>query len=197
MNISSVTNLNFTKVSRKVLTRDPILVTQIRHPIVVNDEFSKRTTGKTNHQINNPDLMSEFVAKTRAVEFERLIQRQKLAQNRSGDILERLEHMEKVGYEGILDETPVKIYNTLLKLNKKTISALNDTQLFRICSFQDGNRSVVDGLLDLEREFTYDELVRLSQRNDSTILNTWICKQTKSEESFDCLTKYIHEISKR
>ena len=197
MNIGNISVLNFGKVSRKVLTREPILVTQIRHPLIINDEFSKRATGKTNSEIENYTPMSDDFAHIRAFEFEKLIAKQKLALNRSGDILERLETMENIGYQGILEATPASVYNALLRLDRKTISALNDCQLFRICNSQEGLRDTVDGLLELENEFSYDELIRLSQRGDSTIINTWINKQVKSEKSFECLTRYIHEITKR
>ena len=83
MNINPPSSLSFQKVKRKVLTREPILVTQIRHPIIVNDEFSKRVTGKTNADINNYALMSDTQAMLKAKEFERLLERQRLATNTS------------------------------------------------------------------------------------------------------------------
>ena len=84
-----------------------------------------------------------------------------------------------------------------MSLRKETIAALNDCQIYRICECDSGNRKTSEGLFELEKEFTCDELQRISERNGSTIINTWLNKQVSSEERYQCLTKYIHNLARR
>ncbi len=199
MQINSIAgNYNFSKMYRKVHTRTPYLIQEIYHPLALNNIYSILACGKTNQQINQFEPMTETQANLRAIEYDRLIKRQALCQNRSGNILNRLMDMEKYGYDGICKKVPADVLESLMSLKKETISALNDYQLYRICEIrEDGKRSTAEGLLELEKEFTTQELQRISERDSSTIINTWINKRTLSDESFQCLTKYIHELARK
>ena len=198
MQINSVNyNFNFSKIYRKVHTRTPYLVQEFHHPYNLNDTYSILLTGKTNQEINHFAPMTEGQAHLREISYDRLIKKQQLCQNRSGNIFTRLKEMESYGYDGIRKNVSVETLEALTSLKKETIAALNDYQLYRICEIEDGTRSAADGLLELEKEFTTQELQRISERESSTIINTWITKQTSSEESFRCLTNYIHKLARK
>lgn len=198
MQINSIANqCSFSKIYRKVHTRTPYLIQEIYHPLALNNVFSVLACGKTNQEINQFEPMGEIEKNLRAIAFDKLIRKQILSQNRSGNIFNRLQDMERFGYDGICKKVPADVLSALLSLKKETISALNDYQLYRICEIQNGSRKTADGLLELEKEFTTKELQRISERDSSTIINTWINKQTLSEESFQCLTKYIHELARK
>ena len=190
-------NLNFSKVYRKVHTRNPYLIQEIYHPLAINNTYSLLATGKTNQEINQFEPMTQVQADLRAIAYDKLISRQEISKNRSGNILTRLMDMQNYGYDGICKKVPTDVLAALTSLKCETIAALNDFQLYRICEIHNGTRSNAEGLLELEKEFTTQELQRISEREGSTIINTWITKQTQSEESFQCLTKYIHELARK
>lgn len=198
MQIKPVNNqLNFSKIYRKVHTRTPYLIQEIYHPFSLNNTYSVLLTGKTNQEINEFCPMGDAQQELRAISYERLIKKQEFCKNRNGNIFARLKAMEEYGYDGICKKVPADVLGALTSLKKETISALNDYQLYRICEIHDGRRSNADGLLELEKEFTIQELQRISERDSSTIINTWITKQTLNDESFQCLTNYIHELARK
>ena len=180
-------------IYRKVHTREPLLVQEMLLSSKTNDGITKLITGKTNFEIENFKPLTDFQAELKAQDFKRLIERQKLAQNRSGDLRFRIKQMEEVGYEGLWLETSKETKNALSRVKSRTIAALNDCQIFRICS----NNTSFDALQALEKEFAISELQKISERNNSTIINTWLIKYMQDGKANDCLTNYIHELARK
>ena len=197
MKINFLNSINFSATNKKVHIKHPILIEENIDSSLVNDAINFAMFGKTNSEIEKQATMTDFQKELRSIEFARLLDRQHAARNRSGDIYARLRNMESYGYLDLRLEVPDNTLDALSSLKQETISALNDSQLYRICKFDNGNRKVVDGLLALEQEFTVEELQKISERDSSTIINTWISKLVSDETAFAKLTDYIHELARK
>lgn len=197
MKINFLNSINFSATNKKVHIKHPILIEENIDSSLVNDAINFAMFGKTNSEIEKQATMTDFQKELRSIEFARLLDRQHAARNRSGDIYARLRNMESYGYLDLRLEVPDNTLDALSSLKQETISALNDSQLYRICKFDNGNRKVVDGLLALEQEFTVEELQKISERDSSTIINTWISKLVSDDTAFAKLTDYIHELARK
>ncbi len=197
MKLNSISNLNFNKIYRKVHTRDPILIQEKLHPASINDTYTFSLFSKNNSEINEPSVLSDTQKTLYSIEFDRLLNKQEIARSRCGNIYTRLRQMHRCGYLDLRYDISRDTLYALLNLKYETISALNDSQLYRICKFNNGNRDVKDGLVELEKEFSLEELQRISERESSTIINTWISKMVPNDDSFVELTKYIHKLARK
>ena len=180
-------------IHTKIISKAPVSIKEISSPKTINDIYTKLVTGKTNLELASFKPLTSSQENIKALEFKRLIERQRIARNRSGDLTYRLTQMKKMGYEKWLNETPEKTIEALSNLKAKTISTLNDFQIFRICL--NGNSS--KELEALEKEFSFSELQKLSERDNSTIINTWLAEFSAEDIAPKNLTEYIHQITRK
>lgn len=197
MKINFLNSPNFSSVNKKVHTKSPILIEENINSSSVNDGITFAIFGRTNSEIENETGMTDIQKELKSIEYQKLITKQQVARTRSGNIYTRLKDMDRCGYLDLKSDVSKEILYALSSLKQETISALNDSQLYRICKFDNGNRKVVDGLLALEKEFTVEELQKISERDSSTIINTWISKLVSDETAFAKLTDYIHELARK
>ena len=197
MKINFLNLLNFSSINKKVHAKTPILIEENINSSSVNDGITFAIFGRTNSEIENETKMTDIQKELKSIEYQKLITKQQVARTRSGNIYTRLKDMDRCGYLDLKSDVSKEILYALSSLKQETISALNDSQLYRICKFDNGNRKVVDGLLALEQEFTVEELQKISERDSSTIINTWISKLVSDEIAFAKLTDYIHELARK
>lgn len=197
MKISFLNSPNFSSINKKVHTKTPILIEENINSSSINDGITFAIFGRTNSEIENEIGMTDNQKELKSIEYQRLITKQQVARTRSGNIYTRLRNMSNCGYLDLRYDVPRDVLYALLSLNYETIAALNDSQLYRICKFNNGNRKVEDGLMALEKEFTTEELQKISERDSSTIINTWISKLVSDETAFAKLTDYIHELARK
>ena len=197
MKIGFLNLINFGVASKKLHTKTPILIEENINPSSLNDVITYALLGKSNSELEKQNIMTDIQKELKSIEYQKLLDRQKIARNRSGNIYTRLREMDRCGYLDIRLDVPENILYALLSLKQETVSALNDSQLYRICKFDNGNRRVEDGLLALEQEFSTEELQKISERDSSTIINTWISKLVSDDIAFAKLTEYIHKLARK